>query len=379
MSTATAAPLGVTSTNMQDALEEVLLLQTEYTHVNTPTMERRGRLVRQEIAGWMRALLPELSAVMPVSVDDLAAEGRDGTGRKTIIPWARVYSSTRSPAATDGWYVVYLFSAAGDRVYLSLNQGTTRWEDGEFRSRPVEELKARVAWARGVLGLDLDARSDLVAEIDLQTTARLGAGYEVGNVVAIEYRLDDIPADAQLAEDLRSLTELLGKLYLAEERAIAIPGEPAPEVSDAIAAIDRAAGRRGRRQGFRLTAAEKSAIEKRAVLAAAEYLLSEAGGGWSVKDVGATSSFDLDARRGDERLYVEVKGTTSLGEEIILTRNEVELHRSEYPQNMLIVVSGIGLDRSVTPPVASGGTMRVVAPWLIAEDHLAPIAFRYTV
>lgn len=362
-----------------EALEEVLLLQTEWTHVNTDAMARRGQLVRHDVAGWMRSQVPALQAVVPPSVDDLAAEGRDGTGRKTEIPWARVYSASRSPAATDGWYVVYLFSAEGDSVYLSLNQGTTRWEDGEFRSRPVAELQARVAWARGVLATGLAARPDLHEAIDLQTDRRLGTGYEVGNVTAIEYRLDTIPDERQLAQDLRFLAGLLGKLYAAEDRALTLPGEPAPEVADAVAAVERSAGRRGRRQGFRLTAAEKSAIEKRAVFVATEYLRSAAGGGWTVKDVGATSSYDLDARRGAERLYVEVKGTTSLGEEVILTRNEVELHREQHPNNMLVVVSSVDLDRSTTPPVASGGAMRVISPWVVEDDALTPLAYRYTV
>src|SRR4051794_8207014 len=110
-------------------------------------MARRGVLVRKEAADWLRELLPQLSAAVPALVDDLAVEGRDGTGRKTEVPWLRVHSRTRSPSATEGWYVVYLFSAEGDRVYLSLNQGTTRWENGEFRARPPEELRARVAWA----------------------------------------------------------------------------------------------------------------------------------------------------------------------------------------------------------------------------------------
>jgi hypothetical protein len=71
--------------------------------------------------------------------------------------------------------------------------------------------------------------------------------------------------------------------------------------------------------------------------------------GYGVKDVGATQSYDLDARRAGERLYVEVKGTTTAwtdSSEIILTRNEVELHLREHPNTMLLIVSRIVLDRS---------------------------------
>ncbi|GAB3875426.1 DUF3578 domain-containing protein [Terrabacter terrigena] len=312
-------------------------------------------------------------------INDLAVEGRDATGLKSRTPWARVHSISRSPRATEGWYVVYLFSEAGDRVYASLNQGTTRWSGGEFRPRPKEELIARVDWARKVLEGELKARQDLLRRIDLQTKGRLGLGYEIGNVAAIEYPLNDVPSEARLADDFRFLTDLLRALYLAEEEALDLPGEPAPEVADAEVAVDQSAGRRARRQGFRLSVEEKLAIEKHAVRVATQFLVSSAGGKWTVKDVGATSSYDLDARRGDERLYVEVKGTTSLGEEVILTRNEVDLHRAQHPNNMLVVVSSIDLDRDVTPPLASGGNVRVESPWLIAEESLSPMAYRYTV
>src|SRR4051812_6866466 len=117
---------------MQSLLRDILLLQPDWTWQNTPAMQRRGVLVRRDAAQWLRERLPQLAAAVPSGIDDLEVEGRDGTGRKTEIPWVRVHSASRSPSATDGWYVVYLFSAAGDRAYLSLNQGTTRWENGEF-------------------------------------------------------------------------------------------------------------------------------------------------------------------------------------------------------------------------------------------------------
>lgn len=89
-----------------------------------------GVLVRREIASWLRAQLAELSRLVPAAVDDLGVEVRDGTGRKTEIPWVRIFSASRSPSATVGFYVVYLLSGAGGQAYLSLNQGTTRWENG---------------------------------------------------------------------------------------------------------------------------------------------------------------------------------------------------------------------------------------------------------
>lgn len=101
--------------------------------------------------------------------------------------------------------------------------------------------------------------------------------------------------------------------------------------------------------------------------------------GYKVKDVGAVESYDLDATRGDHHLYVEVKGTVSGGDKVILTRNEVALHRKHFPHNMLAIVSNIELDRNGSMPVATGGTLRVVSPWDIDESRLEPLSYDYKV
>ncbi|MFF4727604.1 protein NO VEIN domain-containing protein [Streptomyces mirabilis] len=136
------------------------------------------------------------------------------------------------------------------------------------------------------------------------------------------------------------------------------------------AAAEGCARRAG--QGFLLTAAERSAIEKRSVLLATEHFEAQ---GWSVKDVGATKSYDLLLSRGDERLHVEVKGTTSEGTQVILTRAEVERQRDLAPHNALVVVHSIQLDRTTQPPTASDGTLHCTSPWVIEDDSLTVISY----
>ena len=60
---------------------------------------------------------------------------------------------------------------------------------------------------------------------------------------------------------------------------------------------------------------------------------------------------------------------------MVLTRNEVNLHRVEHPNNALAVVRNITLDRSGDQPVASGGELVLVMPWEINEGGLSPIAY----
>ncbi|MEU4801834.1 DUF3578 domain-containing protein [Actinosynnema sp. NPDC023587] len=280
----------------------------------------------------------------------MRVQARDHLGRKSEIPWVRVYSPGRSRSATEGWYVVYLFDALGTTVHLTLTQGSTHVINGEYRPRPRRELRLRVDWARNVLADQL--------------------------VTAFSYPVDAIPAETVLERDLAHMLSMLSALYLEVD----LPGEPSPEVADAIAASERSAGRRGG-QGMRLTAAEKTAIEQRAVTVASKHLR---GLEYRVEDVGARESYDLAATRGDERLFVEVKGTTSRwgpDSEVILTRNEVLLHEREYPNTMLAVVSSIALRRGTasTAPTASGGTLHVVHPWRVVRENLTPLTYRYLV
>ncbi|MGW2610821.1 MrcB family domain-containing protein [Streptomyces mirabilis] len=360
---------------MDELLGEVLDLQKVWQAKNTKDMQRRGVVIRHEIAAWLREHQHAVAQAADLAPDNVGIEGRDATGLKAEVPWTRVYALDRSPSSTTGWYIVYLFSSPGDRVYLSLNQGTTLWDGGEFKPRRPAELKSRIDWARPLIATQAAERADLVPSIKLRARSALGRGYEAGNVVAIEYRRDALPDADALTGDLLYMASLLGTLYRAESKAPYVPGDTAPEVVEATQSAARTAGRRSARpagQGFVLTHAERRAIELHSVRTTTEYFK---GQGWSVKDVGATKSYDLHLSRGQEKLHVEVKGTTSNGSQVILTRAEVERQREFAPNNALVVVHSIDLDRNVDPPLATGGTLHCTSPWLIDDDSLTVVSY----
>lgn len=360
---------------MRDGIEEILLLQTDYSADNTEAMQRRGIIVRTELASELRNLLPELSARS--SIDDLRVQGKDGTGLKTEIPWTRVYSHSRSPRPTGGWYVVFLFSALGDRVYLSLNQGTTRWDGAEFKKQPEGELIARTQWARSILTESGPFPADWLTKIGLDNQrSELGTGYELGNVVAKEYVLDDVPDDDQIEEDLLTAIGWLGDVYRAGDEGLTVPGD-SPDVADVEQAIIAIADPQRKRKGPRLTGAERRAIELRAVQVTRQYFESTHMG-YLTKDVGDKESFDILATKSDEMVKVEVKGTTSNGTEIVLTRNEVKLHKDDHPANALAIVRNIKLHRHDDGPTATGGELHLTMPWEVDDARMEPIAYRYS-
>ncbi|GJP28263.1 hypothetical protein NJB18091_10120 [Mycobacterium marinum] len=362
---------------MRDAFEEVLLLQTEYSPENTQSMQRRGQIVRTELRKELEVIVPALSVAS--GIQDLRVQGKDGTGLKTEIPWTRLYSESRSPRPTNGWYVVFLFSATGDRVYLSLNQGTTRWDGAEFRAQPEKELTSRTNWARSLLTATEPFPDHWKTEMNLDNRiSQLGSGYALGNVVAAEYALDAIPADDEIEEDLRRVTIWLSEIYKAADEGLYIPGD-SPEIADVERSLETIARPRksSKRSGPRLTAIERHVIEEHAVQTVIAHLEADPLG-YEVEDVGLRQSYDLHATKAGSVVKVEVKGTTSNGSEIVLTRNEVELHKSDHPANALAIVRNITLHRHEgAPPTASGGELVLEMPWKVDDDRLAPIAYRY--
>ena len=128
-------------------------------------------------------------------------------------------------------------------------------------------------------------------------------------------------------------------------------------------------------QGFQLDQEAKVAIEAHAMNMAAEFY----GAAWGVQDVHGRESYDLICRRGDKVKHVEVKGTTTGGDEVILTPNEVR-HAQDNPHAALFVVSNIVVERAEDGTVtATGGKHHCYDPWRLNDGTLIPVGFRYQV
>ena len=132
----------------------------------------------------------------------------------------------------------------------------------------------------------------------------------------------------------------------------------------------RRSGGQGRLQNHE----ERTAIEKHAEKVTVEMLKAE---GWQTELKG--KPYDIRCTRDKEVLIVEVKGTTSKGTDVVLTKNEVKIQRESFPNNALAVVSEIELDRSGPKPSASGGKIKFIHPWRIELHDLKTLTYQYKV
>ncbi len=355
---------------MKVEFEEVLSLQLHFSADNTPPMQRRGLLIRRSIPALMRERAAELRSVLgDFGGDDAEAEGRDGTGRKTHVPWVRWYSATRSPSAQGGWYLVYLFHPDASGVSLCLSHGSTTLDNGVYVGRSDDEVAELMAWAQAVVGSEFAGDTSVRQGIELGGP-RLARDYERTTVFSKFYAAGAVPEDESLFADLRRFSEPLWKLYRAQDLGLT-PGVSHPDTA-AIEAVTAPLRRRNGGQGRGLSAGDRKLVELRAMELARQWLEDQ---DFNYKDVSDRDSCDYRASRGGEEWVIEVKGTTGGPSSVLLTANEVALHRGQYPRNALLIVHGIQLGPE--PGKVAGGELSVSSPWQIDEERLKPVCFEY--
>jgi hypothetical protein len=352
-------------------LAEVCRLQPSYSSENSPAMQRRGELIRSEIPASLRGISDRLREALGGHGLDIGIGASDGIGRKKEAPWVRIYSNRLSPTPRDGFYVVIHFAAGGEAVFVTVGCGSTIWANGDLRSVSDAELNSRTQWARDEVVRAKGSLAPFTDEIALGAKASLPRTFE--KATAFAKRVARAELANEMVEDLVvAAVERLAVIYDAQD----IGADLSEPDQIELELEGRGGRRRGEGQGFGLTAPEKKAVEDCAMAMAKAWLESA---GFVPEDTSKSAPYDFVARREGETFKIEVKGTTSeLGDVIMVTKNELELHRKELGQTGLIVVSAIKLDRSSNPPTASGGQLAAELGWNIDDWDAAPIAYRLT-
>jgi hypothetical protein len=366
--------------SIQQSIEKVFPLQLKYSKSNTPAMQARGQLIRYEIPEQFRSAasggqIPNLSLI-----PDLFIEGSDGKGNKNYVPWVRFASESLSPSARIGWYVTFLFSSDASSVWLVIAHASSS-EGGKAISRETrQKLKE---WGLSKLPNPKSIDVNLNPSIDLNSDGPgLGDIFESTSLFGFQLKKGEVPTDSEIYQRIGVLLPHLKTLYDAELSDPSMPSAEPTEIKAAVEAIDEIAGktpkaRKYSGQGMRGTYAENKAVERRGVDLAIEYFKSL--NKWeTIKDTGDTESYDLLLINKNMKMYVEVKGTQSSGEKVFLSKNEVNVQKKFYPKNALVVVSGIKLVKGESP-TASGGTIKVISPWKLMNNHLTAMAYEYVV
>jgi hypothetical protein len=246
-------------------------------------------------------------------------------------------------------------------------------EGGSFVKRSGTEVEQVMSWALSVVGADLETDAEVGRGISLGNFG-LGEAYERTTLFSKFYMSGEVPSDDSLEADLARFARPLARLYEAADQG----GEPGSrslesrilqeDVERYIAPLRLASGGQGRG----LSAEERKAVEVAAMRRAQEWLRQE---GFAFRDVSARDCCDFRAQRNGEDWVIEVKGTTGRAGTVLLTRNEVALHRASHPRNILLIVHSLLL--SEDRKTAGGGDLVVYYPWSMEDSRLSAIGYEY--
>ena len=355
---------------MIDTIAAILELQPLYSPDNTSAMQRRGYLVRRDLAHAIRALGKHLSQALGKFGHDFHVGSSDGTGRKTELPWVRFCSKGMSPKPTQGFYCILHFSTDGSAAHVTLGCGSSTFRNGSFITLPGEELDRRTEWAKHVIQDTLGSLEPFSDVPDFGARRPLPRSFQ--RATALCKRID---ASELATVDLESLlvraADFLRILYQAE-----LDGrELSPADSDELA-LERQLrpARKRQSQGIGLSSIDRRIVELHAMDLVRQWLSDRE---YRVVDTSGDHPYDFVARRGSEELIVEVKGTTSDNPvAILMTRSEVRIHRAHKPKTALFIVSRIRLVGASSQRRARGGTLEALVGWDIDTWCLTPTTFR---
>ena len=167
--------------------------------------------------------------------------------------------------------------------------------------------------------------------------------------------------------------DFLGRIVKHRKAAIALVRK-LEELSHCAERTVRAAVEQaqGKSQGFSVPPAVRKAVEAYAMEKATTRFERD---GYTVRDVSNRESYDLSCTRGDEVLHVEVKGTQTAGDKILLTRGEVRLARKKSPHTALFVAHSVAVVEDGGKPRVSGGGSRIIRPWNPTSAMLKPLVY----
>ena len=309
-------------------------------------------LVTQTLPAQLKALLGPTS--------NLKVEGSTGAGNITAAPWTGVFDPRLTSGATNGYYIVYLFSVDMQSVTLTIAFGTTQFET-QFGGPKAAFPRMREAVGRlqGLFGGVAPARYSRAA-IDLKATRKqkLHYAYEQAAIFSLPpYQLAALPPEDILVADFLETVRLYGLIVEDPVRPdvdqllqSSIPDPGPPSTIEVSAFVPRAAakqraswGKPGQRRRYSAESRKVGDAGERAVMLHEQQKLLKLGLGALVPKIvhhaakGEFPGWDITSHGADGKpIFIEVKA--SIGKVIStidITANEWaaaqhKLYRNRY-------------------------------------------------
>lgn len=359
--------------SITDIIKEICELQPKWTSKNTPEMKRRGELIKKELVQALSAHESKFKRALSIYSSDWGIEGSDGKGYKGQAPWVRVFSKKMSPSATEGYYMVIHFRADGSALFVTIGHGSHTWSmDGSLIPFEDRHLSQITECGRKILLNYYGSLNEFIDLINLGSKLKRPQTFEKATVVSKKILINEFSEELFISTVTKAL-EMLAVIYDAV--ALGVNENAASISQNEIDHIINPLSIRSAGQGYGLNAKERKATELRAMSLAKRWLVNN--NFTEIKDCSKNKPYDFSGKRDGKTLKIEVKGTIAeSGDVILMTANEVKLHRSESGSTVIIIVTAIKLDRSEKEPKATGGIVWAEVGWRIDDWIQDPISFR---
>jgi DNA replication protein DnaC len=214
--------------SLHETLNRIFDLQKLWSAKNTPEMQERHdkfKELKNLITNKNKTFLDEISFKSKIGT---------GVGPKAQVPWVSFYHSDFSTGGQQGFYLVYLFSLDGSRLYLSLNQGTTYGKNAKLK--PDFFIKNNINSAKNTLtNYNKELRKtryidkiDLTDHINKTPLTRTAKSYPKGHISGIFYDRENLPPEEIFYSDLQLLCEAQKRIYKSNRKYwLYSPGEGA--------------------------------------------------------------------------------------------------------------------------------------------------------
>lgn len=144
-------------------------------------------------------------------LDKFEIKGSCGNGNWTYTPWIGIFRKTETNGAPRGIYIVYLFNAACDKVFLTLNQGSSSIE--HVYKKETYNILAKTAsfWRKSLSTYNngyFIEDNNIYLDEDSNTTSK---AYQDGTILYKEYSKDNLPNNEEIISDLKKMLDLYDK------------------------------------------------------------------------------------------------------------------------------------------------------------------------
>ena len=149
----------------------------------------------------------EIPNELETLIRDKKIKGSVGQGNHTYYPWIGIFDERVSTGATNGFYIVILFSDNFDYLYLTLNQGSTIQDSAIIESNTTfvyDCIPILKGFKKGKL-----PKNSLVRERPYQSNNK-GKKYEETNMFYKEYKISEMDEQTFIA-DLKTLLRAYDK------------------------------------------------------------------------------------------------------------------------------------------------------------------------